>query len=116
MSLKLPRGADAEVPRLKVVAYLLSPSHPVGSAKARYFVSRGYSAEEPEAFEDALAEIARSGTVESTQAIEWGTKYVVAGSLIAPDGDPIELATVWIVRGDAHPVLVTAYPWRGQDR
>ena len=98
------------------MAYLLSASHPVGSAKARYFASRGYRAEEPEALEAALPEIARSGTVRSTQVTEWGTKYVVVGSVSAPDGDPIELATVWIVRGDAHPELVTAYPWRGQDR
>ena len=55
------------------------------------------------------------GVVRSTQETEWGTKYVVTGSITAPDGAPMELATVWIVRGDAHPLLVTAYPWKVRD-
>ncbi|MDH3207947.1 MAG: hypothetical protein OEO79_15180 [Gemmatimonadota bacterium] len=116
MILKLPGGADAEVPRSKVEAYLLSPSHPVGSAKARYFSSRGYRAESPEVLERSLAQLARSGTVRSTQEIEWGTKYLVTGDITAPDGEKMELATVWMVRDDAPPVLVTAYPWRPQNR
>ncbi len=114
-TLKLPNGVDAEVPRSKVKEYLLSASHPVGSAKARYFTSRGYEAEAPEVLERDLKEIARTGSVRSTQDNDWGRKYVVTGEVRAPDGDPVELTTVWMTRDEAHPALVTAYPRRGQN-
>ncbi len=101
------------MPHSKVKEYLLSASHPVGSAKARYFASRGYGEESPDVLARDLKQIARTGTVTSTQDNDWGTKYVVRGSVRAPDGDPVELTTVWIVRDETHPVLITAYPWRG---
>ena len=93
--------------------YLLSSTHPVGSAKARYFASRGYRAEAPEIFERDLKRIAQDENVRSTQESSWDTKYVVVGQVSAPDGDPIELATIWIVKDGGRPILVTAYPWRG---
>ena len=37
--MKLPHGADAEVPLAKVSDYLLSAEHPVGRFKARFFAS-----------------------------------------------------------------------------
>jgi hypothetical protein len=89
----------------------MSTSHPVGCAKARYF-SRGYRVEAHGDLERDLKEIARVGTVQSTHDTGWGTKYVVTGVVTAPDGDSVELATVWIVGDEAGPVLVTAYPWR----
>jgi hypothetical protein len=110
--LKLPDAERAEVSREKVEGYLLSWSHPVGSAKARYFASRGYRAESPEIFERDLKRIAQVGDVRSTQESSWGTKYVVVGQVSAPDSDPIELATIWIVEEGGRPILVTAYPWR----
>jgi hypothetical protein len=67
----------------------------------------------PEVLEEDLKIVAREGAVRSTEATEWGTKYLVVGSLSAPDGGELELATVWIAAGQAVPVLVTAYPWRG---
>lgn len=66
-------------------------------------------------FERDLKRIAKDGTVRSTHETDWGTKYVVIGSVTAPDGDSLELATVWIVGSVGRPVLVTAYPWRGRD-
>jgi hypothetical protein len=110
---KLPNPANARVAREKVEEYLLSTAHPVGSAKARYFASRGYQADAPEVLETDLLRIAHEGSVRSTQATPWGTKYLVVGRVPAPDGGPIELATVWMLQEGAGPVLVTAYPWRG---
>jgi hypothetical protein len=104
---------EAEVPRSKIEEYLLSIAHPVGRAKAQYLISRGYDPEVPEVLEEDLKIVAREGAVRSTEATEWGTKYLVVGSLSAPDGGELELATVWIAAGQAVPVLVTAYPWRG---
>jgi hypothetical protein len=111
----LPNGENAEVPGGKIRGYLLSRSHPVGSAKARYFASRGYRAEASDVLERDLRMVAKAGEVRSTEDTEWGIKYVVAGSVTAPDGGLIELATVWMVGGGGRPVLVTAYPWKGGD-
>lgn len=114
MVLKLPNAANAEVSRAKLERYLLSPSHPVGSAKARYFASRGYRADAPEVLARELKRVGEEGEVRSTQHSSWGTKYLVVGRLTAPDGDPVQLATVWIVEEHGRPVLVTAYPSRGK--
>jgi hypothetical protein len=100
------------VPRSKVEGYLLSLGHPVGGAKARFLVGRGYDPESPEVLAEDLRAIGRTGRIASTEATDWGTKYVVVGSVRAPDGGSLELATVWIVAGDEVPVLVTAYPWK----
>lgn len=112
MDLDLPRGDEAEVPRSKVREYLLALGHPVGGAKARYLVARGYDPEVPEVLEEDLRALAQTGRVESTEATDWGTKYLVIGSVRAPDGEALELATVWIASGKEAPVLVTAYPWK----
>jgi hypothetical protein len=100
------------VPRSKVEAHLLALSHPVGGAKARYLVARGYEPESPQVLEADLRTIARTGQVESTEATGWGIKYLVVGSVRAPDGESVELATVWIASEGRDPVLVTAYPWK----
>ena len=111
MGLYLPRGDKAEVLRSKIELYLLALTHPVGGAKARYLVVRGYDPDEPNVLEADLRTIARTGRVESTEATDWGTKYLVVGSVRAPDGESLELATVWIASEGRDPMLVTAYPW-----
>jgi len=108
--LPLPNRFRVEIARRKVTGYLLATAHPVGGAKARYFESRGYSIEEPQKLEDALRQVAAEGTVAKENATRWGIKFVVEGSVIAPDGNPLPLATVWIVKESSVPVLVTAYP------
>lgn len=77
-------------------------------------VSRGYDPRAPEALEGDLKRIARAGRVVSTEATAWGTKYLVVDSIRAPDGELLELGTVWIVSGEEVPVWVTAYPWRAR--
>lgn len=113
MDLELPRRDEVQVPRSKIEQYLLAVGHPVGRAKAEFLISRGYGFEAPELLERDLKSVARLGHVRSTEATDWGTKYLVVGSIRAPDGKPLELATVWMVQGREVPVLVTAYPWRG---
>ena len=108
--MKLPRCAEAYASLRKVTAYLLATDHPVGGPKARYFVSRGYILEDPRRFEDAVKDLACSGTVTKTESSRWGTKYVVEGELSAPDGRPMRLCTVWMIKGDQAPQLITAYP------
>ena len=66
--------------------------------------------------EGDLKRVALAGQVRSTEATDWGTKYLVVGSVQAPDGKLLDLATVWMVKGRDVPVLVTAYPWREGQR
>ena len=89
---------------------MLAIGHPVVGAKARYFESRGYSVDAPEVLEESLTDVALEGEVVSAEATEWGTKYLVIGTVRAPDGNPIRLATVWIDVDERLPMLVTAYP------
>jgi len=111
-ALELPRRTEVEISRRKVTGYLLATGHPIGGAKAKYFESRGYRIDLPDILEAALRDIARHGDVASTEATSWGTKYFVVGSVRAPDGNQMELGTVWIVAGEGAPALVTAYPTR----
>ena len=110
--MELPKRLEVEVPRRKVTGYLLATGHPVGGAKAKYFHSRGFDLESPELLEASLRQVAQTGRVEKTEATPWGKKYFVVGETTAPDGNSLNLGTVWIVSGDGPPVLVTAYPTR----
>jgi filamentous hemagglutinin len=110
--LELPRRTEVEIPRDKVVDYLLAVSHPVGGPKARYFESRGYSASSPAVLEASIRLVALEGSLIKEEATEWGTKYFVVGVVPAPDGNPISIGTVWIVSGSPRPLLITAYPVR----
>jgi filamentous hemagglutinin len=110
--LELPKRYEVVIPRWKTTGYLLAVTHPVGGPKAKYFESRGYSADAPEILEETLREVARTGRVARKEATNWGAKYLIVGEVIAPDGNPMILGTVWFVMGDASPTLVTAYPAR----
>ena len=61
--MKLPYAAKARVDRKKVVEYLLSPSHPDGSSKARFFSSFGFRLNEREVFARALRKHGRAHAV-----------------------------------------------------
>lgn len=43
-TMKLPRNREAIVPELKLTDYLLSETHPVGRAKAKFFRALGCAA------------------------------------------------------------------------
>lgn len=108
--LRLPGAETAHVPESKILDYLLSPDHPVGKDKAAYFTSRGFRRENPQLLRRALLELARRGTVVDVTETGWGTKYYVEGSVRAPDGNRLDLATVWMGTDRGGPRLVTAYP------
>jgi hypothetical protein len=43
--MKVPNCQHAEVPESKIVDYLLSPGHPEGAPKARFFFGWGFTKE-----------------------------------------------------------------------
>jgi hypothetical protein len=109
--LKLPNREGCFVPQSKLRDYLLSPTHPDGSHKARLFRALGFDQAKPEELEHALVAIAQSEEVGRTASSVHGVKYVVEGLTRTPSGVVARLRTVWMVdAGGDRPRLVTAYP------
>lgn len=111
VKLKLPTPHSLRVDREKIVEYLLNHEHPDGRAKALFFERVGFKTEAWETLADALR--AHGGTHDVASVVEsrFGTRYIVEGKLVSPDGRNPLIRTVWIVeKAQAAPRLVTAYP------
>jgi hypothetical protein len=97
------------IDRKKLEGYLLSPTHPIGGPKSRFFLRMGFNAE---ALERELLEVARSGDVSETTSSPHGVKYTVDGVVSTPSGRRVSLRTIWIVeQAGTSPRFVTAYPF-----
>jgi hypothetical protein len=109
--MKLPNAAKAIVDERKVREYLLSPSHPVGRFKAKFFGGIGFPPEAWLEFVSALQGLASRGEAQLVEESEYGQKFVVRGQISGSGARPAEVESVWIVRaGDDTPRLVTVYP------
>jgi len=107
----LPNHEQAYIPEPKLTKYLLSETHAVGRAKAKYFRSLGYTETNADQLADALLMIAKSKGVSQEVTTPYGTKYVVEGDLFTPIGTTVRIRTVWVVEShDERPRFVTAYP------
>ena len=107
----LPNAERAIVPKRKIVAYLLSESHPDGRPKARFFGAFGFLPVRWRDLATALRRRAVDSPVIETASTAFGTRYLVEGILHTPDGRTPVVRTVWFVeRGGGPPRLVTAYP------
>ena len=113
--MKVPNANAAEIDDSKVRNYLLSPTHPVGRYKARFFGSIGYTQEDTERLAAGLRAVL-ANEVSDTIESEFGTKFVVRGQLEPLAGSATAIVTVWIIRaGEDIPRLVTAYPGDGDE-
>lgn len=106
-----PDFSTAGVDRAKVAEYLLGSSSAASRAKARFFLSLGFSPDRWEDLAQALRAQARDGAVTET-ASRWGTKHVAKGEIDAPNGRRYNIISVWIAEGQTLR-LVTAYPFEG---
>jgi hypothetical protein len=59
----LPNGEQAVVDLRKIKDYLLSPTHPEGRAKARFFIRHGFSTDRPEELALAFIRHAKEGAL-----------------------------------------------------
>jgi hypothetical protein len=108
--MKLPAAEKAIIAEAKVCEYLLSPEHPVGRSKARFFNALGFNREAWPALRAVLAELALTGDAEPGPVSAFGQKYLVRGTIRGPSGIAA-IETVWIVlEGEDLPRLITAYP------
>ena len=106
----LPYSEKSKIHPRKISDYLLSPIHPVGRHKQRFFVTIGFSPDRPEDLVTALRRVAREGVLREETATGYGTKYIIDGWLVAPIG-LVGIRTVWIIpEGSLVPELVTAFP------
>jgi hypothetical protein len=107
----MPDWRAAYVPPEKLSGYLLSEAHAVGKWKADLFRALGFGQDNAEVLERRLLEIAMGNPVISDIQTPFGTKYVIEGNLLTPEGRLVQLLTVWIVEpSDPRPRFVTAYP------
>ena len=106
----LPNADRAVIDDAKVRDYLLSPEHPIGRAKARFFGRLGFRRDRWRDLRDALLALAQAGSASRTSVGVFGQKYVVRGTIQGPAGQAV-VVTVWIVlRGEDFPRFLTAYP------
>ena len=107
----VPDFTSARVDAAKILDYLLSPSHPGGQSKARFFFQTGFSREAWEMMADALRQHATSNPVVNKVNSPFGVKYTIDGPIQSPSGSDPLIRTVWIVE-HANPVprLITAHP------
>lgn len=109
--MKLPNGEQAIIDERKVREYLLSPSHPVGRFKLKFFAGIGFGPASWRPFIATLAELAEKGEARIAEEGEFGRKYSVSGLLTGPRGRAVSVVSVWIFEhGSDKPRLVTVYP------
>lgn len=108
---RLPHHEQAAVPERKIVAYLLSFTHPDGKSKAAFFSRFGFTATRWEELANAFRRHAAENEVAVREDTLYGTSYSVDGRLHTPDGRDPTVRVVWFVEhGQTVPRLVTAFP------
>ena len=111
MSDKLPNSDACFVEPAKLTQYLLSTTHPVGKAKAKFFMAFGFSGDESDRMEAALRNHGQTRPIVQESETEHGVKYVLECDIDSPDDRNPCIRSVWIVdAGKTAPRLVTAYP------
>lgn len=80
----IPNSRLAVVPEEKLIDYLLNPTHPVGGPKARWFLSRGFRASDPENLRVGLLAIVRDSD-DYSEAIEFHLAGMVEDGVAIPE-------------------------------
>ena len=110
-SMKIPAAESVEVPREKIVDYLLSETHPVGRHKAVAFRSWGFAADRWQELAESLRRHAAENDVTKEEQSPFGTRFVVEGIMESADGRSPQVRSVWFLRNEETvPQFVTAYP------
>jgi hypothetical protein len=93
--MKLPGLPKAAASERKMTAYLLSRTHPTGRHKAEWLIGHGFAPEAWTLLAEALRRHAAMHEVAAVEESPFGTRYVVEGTLVTPDGrNPLVRAVV----------------------
>lgn len=107
----LPNADLAEIDPQKLYGYLLSPTHPVGRFKARFFAALGYSAERWQEFEADLRIQHLTQDAKAGESMSEGQVVTIRAILKGPNGQSAVVLSVWfIAAAGGAPRFVTAYP------
>lgn len=111
--MQLPNRAKAYVQANKLTGYLLSETHDIGKAKAKFFQGVGFSTTNPSPLEEALLNLAKTQPVNEVIETVYGTKYVIIGPIQTPVSKTVTILTVWIIdNGQDSPRFITARPYQ----
>lgn len=114
--MQLPNRAKAFVQSGKLTSYLLSETHIVGGAKAKFFRALGFNESNLDVLEAELLKIAKTLPVKEIKETIYGPKHVIIGSIATPTGRSVNILTVWIIdKGKSNPRFVTARPYKKRD-
>lgn len=108
---QLPGVANATLDETKITHYLLNTSHPTGAAKAKFFISFGFSTANWAELKKALLNHPHNNSVTNQTSNPFGDKYEISCSLVTPDSRNPCIISVWIIEPpDPNPRFITAYP------
>lgn len=109
--MKLPNYENAIIPQAKIVDYLLSQSHRDGRGKALFFTQFGFTINFWDELLLALRQHVTDNELEKIEATPFGTRYVIEGKIITPDGRTPMIRSIWfIATGETIRRFATAYP------
>lgn len=102
-----------DVPEEKIIDYLLSETHPIGSRKADFFKALGFTRENHSLLRVQLVSLGRFNEIVKEMETPHGTKFVIDGAIVTPKGQDAFIRTIWIRDKNSDVIrLVTAYPAR----
>jgi len=109
--MKVPFVTEAELPRAKIVFYLLDPNHRSGKSNARFFAGHGYAADRWQELAEALRVHAAEIEVVKQETTPLGVRLAVESPLTMRNGEVAQIRSVWFIEsGERAPRLATAYP------
>lgn len=108
----LPGVDGAIVEERKVLEYLLNLDHEEGRGKAKFLMSFGFTREDWGVLRDALVRHAARNLVSKNAGTDYGVNFSVDCAIETPDRRNPCIRTVWEVKPETAPRLITAHPKR----
>ena len=109
--MRLPNAQHTLIERAKLREYILSPEHPVGRFKARFFARLGFTREHWDQLDRALRDQHLTQDAEPGGTDAYGQTFTIRAILQGPTGVSAPIVSVWLIRtGETRPRLITAYP------
>jgi hypothetical protein len=107
----LPNHESAIIDPLKLRDYILSPTHPIGRFKAKFFQQAGYVQRSWQTLEKDVREQHLSRDAKRGESSPFGQKYEITAPLKGPNSVVIVVTSIWIIlNGEDTPRLVTIVP------
>jgi len=107
----LPNNDGATIDPAKLRDYLLSPTHPIGRFKARFFTALGFIPDRWRELDEAFRIQHLTQDAEPAGIAGTGQKYTIRAILNGPNGRSASVVSVWFIQAPGMaPRFVTAYP------